>query len=414
MDSFTAPLSSPSTHAMEAVNAFEHSLGSEHCIEHDLLPIMDVDSEIVNGKALDSITDSFATSLPLDQLTGLTVSVLSKTLSSLGIRVDPIFNLTICLFCQLLINYLTTHPHYISNHKPSMHPCSCIPSKDEIDEILLQLKADHLKPVAPGPIYPIPGLEIFDALKCQISGCTSPFVFSDKRRFNKHYVIFHKNANRLSSKVKGHKLSNMCTAQQMVEIIPTSTPNQESLVDNLERQLASFPLYSLPNIFLPSSNERSKDALFAQLGWDQLLVGVHISDLQATVTTPKDSDPCSCLISMVQSYHASISLLIPTLPVLTTHAILSTGELGSQPFKTVQEKDTLKWYLSLIALFLIFLLHHMTNLVLGFSVPFNEAHLLNLSSLRAMLLRTRIQTAMMSRFIRQSLLCWSTSATMRF
>ena len=384
-DSFTAPPPSPSAHAMEAANAFGHPLWSEHRIEHDSLPVMDVDSEIVNGKALDSVTDSFAAPLPLDPSTGPTLSVLSKTLSSLGIRVDPIFNLTICLFCKLPINYLAAHPHYISNHKPPMHPRSCIPSKDEIDGILLQLKADCQKPVAPGPIHPIPGLEIFDALKCQIPGCTSPFVFSDKRRFNEHCVIFHKNVDRLSSKVKAHKLSNMRTAQQMVEIIPISTPNQESLVDDLERQLASFPLYSLPDVFLPSSNERSKGALFAQLGWDQLLVGVRIGDLRATVTTPPDSDPCSRLVSMVQSYYASISPLIPTLPVLTARAILSTGELGSQPFKTVQEKDTLKRYSSLMALFLIFLLRHMTNPVLGFSVPFNEAHLLNLSSLRAML-----------------------------
>ena len=66
MDSFTASLLFPSAHTMEAANTFEHPLRSEHCIEYDSLPVMDVDFEIVNEKALDSIIDFFTAPLPLD------------------------------------------------------------------------------------------------------------------------------------------------------------------------------------------------------------------------------------------------------------------------------------------------------------------------------------------------------------
>ena len=55
---------SPSTHAMDAENACEHPLGSEHHVVHDSLPLMDVDPEIVNAKAPDAITDSFTAPPP--------------------------------------------------------------------------------------------------------------------------------------------------------------------------------------------------------------------------------------------------------------------------------------------------------------------------------------------------------------
>ena len=122
----------------------------------------------------------------------------AETLLSMGIQVNPTFNLTICLFCQLPIPYQSTHPHYISNHKPAIHRHSSIPPRDEINRMLLQLKANQPKPVFPRLIPPIPGLEVFDTVKCQIPGCPSTPVFSDRRRFNKHCVECHHGAQRVS------------------------------------------------------------------------------------------------------------------------------------------------------------------------------------------------------------------------
>ncbi|KAF8548108.1 hypothetical protein OG21DRAFT_1489661 [Imleria badia] len=131
----------------------------------------------------------------------------------------------------------------------------------------------------------------------------------------------------------------MHTAQQMVDIIPspttTTTTCPESFVDNFEERLSSLQLYALPDVFQPSSTKCSKGALFAQLGWNHFLVVVHIRDLQSIITIPPASDPYNCLTLSIQKYYSSISPLISLLVILTAHAILTTEELGSQPFKTV-------------------------------------------------------------------------------
>ena len=141
--------------------------------ERDTLLDMDVDPEIPIPADLSPSADSSTVPLLLGPSSHATDSAAAETLLSMGIQVDPTFNLTICLFCRLPISYQSAHPHYISNHKPAMHPRSSIPPRDEIDRMLLQLKADQPKPVFPRPIPPIPGLEVFDAVKCQIPGCPS-------------------------------------------------------------------------------------------------------------------------------------------------------------------------------------------------------------------------------------------------
>ncbi|KAF8545692.1 hypothetical protein OG21DRAFT_1528315, partial [Imleria badia] len=260
---------------------------SKHCP----LPDMDVDPEVPTA------ADSSTAPLLLDPMSAATDSAIAKTLLAMGI------NLTICLFYQLPIYYLSAHTHYISNHKPATHSRSCIPSREEVNRMLLQLKADHPSTVFPRPMPQIPGLKIFNTVKCEIPRCHSPFVFSDRRRFNEHCAKHHDGIPRVSSNVKAHKLSNMRTAQQMVEIIPSptiTTTCPESLVDDLEAQLSSLQLYALPDVFQPSFNERSKGALFAQLGWDHLLVAIRIHDLRSTVTIPPASDPYNCLTLSVQ------------------------------------------------------------------------------------------------------------------
>lgn len=280
-------IATPFAHTAES-----HTMGSlhidstyqdDHEVEHDPSLDMDADHEMPNVANPCPIVGLQPPSPPQHSQPASIRLGSEKTLLSMGIQVDPTFNLTICLFCRLPIPYLSAHPHYLSNHKPAKHSPSCIPSKEEVDRMLLELKADQQKPVAPGPITPIPGLEIFEAVKCQVPSCVCPYVFSNKRRFNEHCSEFHPNVMRVSSKVNAHKLSNMRAMQQMVEVIVTTTPPQQSLADDLEEQLSSMQLYALPEVFQPSSNERSKGTLFAQLGWDHLLIGVRIADLRRLV-----------------------------------------------------------------------------------------------------------------------------------
>ncbi|KAF8546468.1 hypothetical protein OG21DRAFT_1491176 [Imleria badia] len=120
--------SPPLANAKESNAMVEHPPRSvyknESYSEHCMLPDMDVDPEVPT-----TADSSTAPPLP-DPLFAATDSAIPKTLLSMGIQVDPTFNLMICLFCQLPIYYLSAHPHYISNHKPAMHSHSSIPSRE--------------------------------------------------------------------------------------------------------------------------------------------------------------------------------------------------------------------------------------------------------------------------------------------
>ncbi|KAI9452391.1 hypothetical protein HD554DRAFT_827680, partial [Boletus coccyginus] len=172
----------------------------------------------------------------------------------------------------------------------------------------------------------------------------------------------------------------------MVEVNDIPMPPPESLINEVEKYLSTTQLYTITDVFQPSSNQRAKGTIFAQVGWDELLVGVNICDLRKTVAPPNTTDAVyHRLAQAVERYYTSISPLISSLPILTARAILSTGELGSQPFKTVQEKDTLKKYARFMALFLVFLLRHVTNPIPAFPVPFHPAHIEQLSYLRTLI-----------------------------
>ncbi|KAF8422586.1 hypothetical protein L210DRAFT_852295 [Boletus edulis BED1] len=291
-------------------------------------------------------------------------SVFNKLLS-FGLRVDPKFRLTICLPCSSPIDYRHAHAHLLNSHKASTQLRSSLPSKDELHAMFVSLNAHEIKSVFPGPISPIHGLSIVDAIKCTISG-------------------YLPTTQRQSSSVKAHFLGKFHAMRQMVEVnyIPI-VPSSEPLIDDIENHLASVHLYSISNIFQPSCNERTKGTIFAQVGWDQLLVGVNIRELRKTIVSPNSTDVTyHRLTQAVECYYASISPLISSLPILTARAILSTGELGSQPFKNLQEKDTLKRYSRFMALFLVFLLRHIDSPIPAFSVPFHPSHIKEMSSLR--------------------------------
>ncbi|KAG9311149.1 hypothetical protein JVU11DRAFT_8215 [Chiua virens] len=331
--------------------------------------------------------DSTPFSEPINLPTSPVILSTPQRLLSWGLRVESQFKLTICVPCSSPINFETAHSHIRDRHKIPRDAPAPLPSKEELINMLRSLDADKVVTEIRGPISPIEGLPLVDAFKCTIPGCPSPFVFPSSRRFDEHCQSDHPNApKRTSRAVKGHFLSNALVSRKMVEVSDLPSASPISLSDSVEHYLASVKLYSFPSVFQKLSDERLKGTIFAQVGWDQLLVGVDIRELRKTVATPTVVDvEYYRLTQSVESYYTLVSLLISSLPVLTARAVLSTGELGSKLFKPLQESTTLKKYSRFLALFLVFLLRHSINPVAHFSVPFHPSHVEHLSSLRALL-----------------------------
>jgi hypothetical protein len=185
--------------------------------------------------------------------------------------------------------------------------------------MLIQLHASQPNHVFAGPIAPISGVSVVDAYKCTITNGTCDAVFSDKKRFNEHCWTSHGGIpaqHRAFSVVKAQPLHSEHNHTYLVEVIYAPSPSSAALVEEIEVVLSSSEFYSVLDVFQPSSNQRTKGTVFAQLGWDQLLVGVSI--LQSTVVSPKEFEPAYLkLTQAIGLYYASTSLLIPSLPILT-------------------------------------------------------------------------------------------------
>ena len=162
---------------------------------------------------------------------------------------------------------------------------------------------------------------------------------------------------------------------------PVSSTSARFLVDEIKAALASSDFYAFPDIFQQPSNQQTKRVIFAQLGWDCLLVIVNIHSLHTTVTFLKESKTVYLKLALaVKLYYKSTSMLIANLPTFTAQAVLSTGKMGSQLFKPLQERSTLKKYSQLMALFLVFLFHHTADPTSHFPIPFHPDHQAHLES----------------------------------
>ena len=362
---------------------------ADHTVTHSPIGGLDYANRVANEQLLDMGLDHprvIDSDIPMADSTAGSVS---EQLLTLGLKVDPTHRFTICLPCAHSIHYASAHTHVLRQHKQPPQLKSTLPSKERLIEMLVQLHADKPNRVFSEPISPISGVSVVDAYKCTISNCACTAVFSDKRRFNEHCQVSHGDISvqhRAFSLVKAQPLRSESNHTFLVEVTYAPPLSSGPLVDEIEARLSASQFYSVADVFQPSSNQRTKGTLFAQLGWDQLLVGVSICSLRRTVASPKESEPAYFkLMQAVELYYASISPLIASLPILTARAVLSTGELTSQPFKPLQEKDTLKKYSRFMALFLIFLLRHAASPILGFSVPLHPDHRTHLSFLRDIL-----------------------------
>ena len=121
-------------------------------------------------------------------------------------------------------------------------------------------------------------------------------------------------------------------------------------VVSVEQHLASVQLYNTPAVFERTSDARLKGTIFAQVGWDKLLVGVNLHKLCQTVANPSPKDIVyHRLTEAVERYYASLPPLIPPLPILTAHAVLSSGELAVQTVQVEQTVDVVSsWCVGVI------------------------------------------------------------------
>ncbi|KAF8418659.1 hypothetical protein L210DRAFT_3578829 [Boletus edulis BED1] len=376
-----AALFKPDTPAVAPPNASTPDVSPQHPPVITLPAVdMDVDSE---GEETSQDFDIDLTTLPSFTATPpVAEPSVTQELFSLGLRVDDRFQLTICLECCLPINFAFAHAHLVKNHKS---PRFVYPPKQTLEDMLLALHADKVKSVFPGPISPIPGLAVVDAIKCTLQSCPAVVVFPNRKRFYEHCQRDHPSVpkKQLSwSGTKGHQLAKYRANRQMVEVCDSlSSPSSLCIADILQHSDA-VQLYGLPETFKLPANARIKGTIFAQVGWEDIFDGVNVRDLRLTVNTPDHTEPLyQRLVESVEGYYAHVSPRIKSLPILTSRCIASASELGSQPFKALQERDTLKKYSRLTGLFLVFLMRHLKSPTPSFDVPFHPHHAESLSLL---------------------------------
>jgi hypothetical protein len=310
----------------------------------------------------------------------------TNCLSSLGIRIDPIYHLTICMQCHISIDHTHIHAHIKSNHPLPHYAKSTLPPKEKLLDLLVLLQADEPLSVLPGPIHAIPGLPIVNAIKCDIIGCTDRPVLSDTKRFSEHCLDHHPQTpikKRTFVKVKAHPINNFRNMRQHVDVITTDQPSISNLLAIALHHSQTIGLYDHPSVFHPSANAHPRGALFAHTKWEGLILGVDLTVLRATVSNPDKQEVAYCrLITQTQEYYSGIAPLISMLPILTARCIASSAELESQPFRSPQETTTVQRYSRFIALFIIFLLCHLHCPVPRFHIHFHSNHIDCLSSLR--------------------------------
>ena len=372
------PDASPDAVVLQELQSEPHAASA---MDVDPFPVLFPDDNVADIPAEAGLVPIFE---PVNLPTVPAELSLSQRLLSWGLMVEPRFNLTICIPCASPINFQTAYGHLRDQHN-FLRTASI--SQKELVAILCSLGADKVVTDICPPISPIPGLPLVDAIKCTLPGCPSSFVFPSPRRFAEHCQDAHPTVSeRTSCSVKAHCLSNALVSRKFIEVNEASVAVPESLSNAVEHHLASLQLYSTPAVFEKISDARLKGTIFAQVGWDRLLVGVNLRDLRQTIANPSPNDAMyHRLIEAVERYYASLSPLISSLPILTARAVLSHGELGSKPFKPLQETSTLKKYSRFVALFLVFLLRHLANPIPNFPVPFHPSHIDHLSSLRALL-----------------------------
>ncbi|KAJ3803956.1 hypothetical protein F5876DRAFT_84042 [Lentinula aff. lateritia] len=315
------------------------------------------------------------------------------TLSRFNIIVEPVYRLSICTECAIPVRLEHMYTHQKSKHfKGLILPSELtLPSRAELESLLATLGADKPLHVPVGPIPRIQGVQIVQGLKCTTSGCSGKIfgsVEGRSRNLRVHQLQVHPRvalADRRSVQVSCHPLSANRRDRQFVEVSPSSTSTSASF-RLVEKAAQTCNLLEHSQVFSLASNEREKNAVFAQSRWDELLDGVNLTLLIATIShSTRDAFVSFQRLKLIaREYYKEVANRLTTLPVLTRRYLLSssTTNLKHQPFRRPQELKTVIEDSDRTSQFIAFLIVHIKAPVDGFPIPLHPevtAHLTDLA-----------------------------------
>ncbi|GAW09724.1 dna partial [Lentinula edodes] len=316
-----------------------------------------------------------------------------NSLARFNTLVEPAYHLVVCTECAIPVRMDDMYIHQKTRHFQSLHlpPELKLPSRAQFRSLVVALDADKPLDVPVGPILRIQGVQIVQGMRCAISGCVGAVFGVSKgisRPLQRHQLRDHPEvaiADRRSVVVPSHPLSNSRKDRRFVEVLPTTSSTSCSL-RHIEKVANSCSLLEHEQVFTLASNEREKNAVFAQSRWDEVLDGVNLTSLMATISSSKRDAYVSFkrLKAVAREYYKEVTERLSTLPVLTRRYILSssTTNLKHQPFRRPQEMKTVLEDSDRTAQFLAFLIVHINTPVDHFPIPLHPevtAHLESLS-----------------------------------
>ncbi|KAJ3924369.1 MAG: hypothetical protein NXY57DRAFT_1089348, partial [Lentinula lateritia] len=267
-----------------------------------------------------------------------------NSLARFNTLVEPEYHLVICTECAIPVRMDNMYTHQRTKHFESLHlpPELKLPSRAQFRSLIVTLNADKPIDIPVGPIPRIRGIQIVQGLKCAISGCVGA-VFGvsqgKSRPLQRHQLRDHPEvaiADRRSVAVPTHPLSNSRKDRRFVEVLPTTSSPSSSL-QHIDKAADSCSLLEHDQVFTLASNEREKNAVFAQSRWDEVLNGVNLTLLMATISSSKRDAFVSFkrLKLVARDYYKEVTERLPTLPILTRRYLLSssTSNLKHQPFR---------------------------------------------------------------------------------
>ncbi|KAJ4493425.1 hypothetical protein C8J55DRAFT_484850 [Lentinula edodes] len=307
--------------------------------------------------------------------------------------VEPAYHLVVCTECAVPVRIDDMHTHQKMRHFKALHlpPELRLPPRAEFKCLLVTLGADNPITVPIGPISRIQGVQVVQGLRCEIEGCDGR-VFGvsqgKSRPLQRHQLRDHPQvaiADRRSTAVLCHPLSSSRKDRRFVEVLSSNSSASPSL-HHIEEAADSCNLLDHEQVFTLASNEREKNAVFAQSRWDEVLDGVNLTSLMATISSSKRDAYVSFkrLKAVAREYYKEVTERLSTLPVLTRRYILSssTTNLKHQPFRRPQEMKTVLEDSDRTAQFLAFLIVHINTPVDHFPIPLHPevtGHLESLS-----------------------------------
>ncbi|GAV98674.1 dna partial [Lentinula edodes] len=310
-------------------------------------------------------------------------------LAKFNILVEPVYRLAICTECNRPVPFNHMREHQWQTHYKGLNLPSelRLPSKAVVLSLLGVLGADCPEEIPYEAIPRIQGIETVPGYRCLNTGCGGA-VFGKSRSLRRHHAEAHSDVevgNRQTIRVTCQPLSVFRKDLRYVEIIPDPKCKSKSLL-SIEQSASACNLLENPEVFNTASNEREKNAVFAQSRWDELLEGVNIAALRQTISTPDLPTLASFkrLRLVAREYYEDVSKSIGQVPVLVRRYIASSNpnDLKHKPFRRPQEVKTVIEDAYRTAQFVAFLITTHQFPVDSFPVPLHPSLQAQLKTLR--------------------------------